>query len=148
MNEVVEQYPATLLVLMPMAWIALMFAVAAIGHWSRLAAVYHARAPFAGHIWRAQSAQFGWCNYGHSLIVGAGSRGLRLAVLFPFRPGHPPLQVPWEDLSVAEVKSWFSPPIELRFRRVPGARVRISRELAEKLRNAAGASWPTSARDS
>lgn len=145
MNEVVEQYPATLLVLVPLAWIALMLAVASLGHWARLAAPYRARTPLPGQTWRAQSAQFGWCNYGHCLIVGAGARGLRLAVLFPFRPGHPPLQVPWDDLSVSEVKGWFSPPVELRFRRAPGARVRISRELAAKLREAAGASWPRGA---
>lgn len=144
MNEFVELYPAALLVLVPMTWSAVMFGLAALGHWSRLAAVYPAWAPFEGRTWRGQSAQFGCCNYGHTLVVGAGARGLRLSVLFPFRPGHPPLQVPWEDLSVAEARSWFGPPVELRFRRAPGARVRISHALAAKLRDAAGASWPTS----
>jgi hypothetical protein len=77
--------------------------------------------------------------------VGASQRGLYFSVLFPFRPGHPPIFAPWEDVSLTEGRRFFSSYIELRFRRVVGAKVRLSKRLWDKLQAKAGSRWPADA---
>jgi hypothetical protein len=79
--------------------------------------------------------------------MGANQRGLHMSVLFPFRPGHPPLFVPWEDVSVTEGRSFFLKYADLSFRRVPGANVRVAMRLADALRAEAGLRWPPAARE-
>ncbi|TWU23310.1 hypothetical protein Pla52o_28460 [Novipirellula galeiformis] len=46
---------------------------------------------------RMRSARIGAIQYHSSLNFIADSRGLRISVFFPFRPGHPPLFVPWSE---------------------------------------------------
>jgi hypothetical protein len=122
------------------------FALAHLGGWATLARAYRAWTPFAGTTRSGQSGAVGWSNYGNSLIVGCDQRGLSLAVLFLFRAGHPPLFIPWEDISVTESRSLFVfTCFDLRFRKAPGVRFRIRPRLAERLRAQAGARWPAPA---
>lgn len=82
-------------------WIASGYAVALFGGWRLLARHFRAQAPFSGRKWRMQSAQMRWmCNYNNVLTVGANEMGLFLATMFLFRSGHPPLSIPWTEISV------------------------------------------------
>lgn len=124
-------------------WLFVSFLVSAMSGWRALADPYLAKSPFSGRRFRLRSAQFGgYVNYGGCLTLGSGPTGLYLAVLAPFRMGHPPLLVPWSDIAAREARSWFFPAVELRFARVPGASIRLSRRLARALFEASGTQVP------
>lgn len=142
MQAVIDDYPWVLLVLVPLGWVALMALIGLLGGWGRLARAYPARGAFPRQRWHAQSIQFGWTNYGHCVTMAADASHLHLAVPLPFRPGHAPVAVPWPEVEVDEDPRWYRPPVRLRFRRLPGAAAYVSRALADKLREAAGESWP------
>jgi hypothetical protein len=124
-------------------WILILTIIARASGWATLATVYRLQESFDGQRWHLQTAQMRWAtNYGNCLTVGASPRGLYLAVLFLFRPGHPPLLVPWADIAVhMRQRTWFTV-VEVRFRRVPGIPLRISARLAARLATAAGPWWP------
>ncbi len=115
-------------------WAGIVWLVAQLSGWSRLAEVYPARIPFNETCWSMQSARFRWSsNYSGFLRVCADSQALHLSVFVLFRPGNPPLSIPWEDISAAA----YSVGVELRFYRAENVPLRISRRLAERLVQAA-----------
>lgn len=46
-----------------------------------------------------RSGQVGSMKIGSAMVTGASKEGLYLALVLPFRPGHPPLLIPWSELS-------------------------------------------------
>ena len=97
----------------------------------------------SGERWRFQSAQLRWkIGYNNCLTVGASPEGLSLSVMFILRFGHPPLFVPWGDISVNVIKGFFYPVLEFRFQQVPTIPLRVSERLGQKIRASAGPSWP------
>jgi hypothetical protein len=142
MDEIVEKHPWLLVVLFPLFWSGVLLLIGHIGGWGRIASKYRARDAFEGRRWSFQSGQFGRSNYGGCLTVGANQRGLRFSVFFPFRPGHPPIFVPWEDVSVTEGRWLFSSYADLSFRLAPGHKVRVSKRLGDRLQAERGSRWP------
>lgn len=61
--------------------------------WSRLAEEFAVRGKFLGKVFRCQSV--GSRSATH---IGMNEGGLYLALLFPFRPFHKPLFIPWERI--------------------------------------------------
>ena len=121
-------------------WTGASWLVAIVSGWRRLSEAYPARLPFTGKHWWFQSAEMGRrSRYGGTLIVGANHEGMHLSVLLPFRVAHPPLFIPWSDITMREQKSRFSSTrMELAFQKVPGVPMKISAALARKLQEAAG----------
>jgi hypothetical protein len=74
--------------------------------------------------------------------VGADSRGLYISFGILFRFGHPPLFVPWGDITITEKQVSKSRMLELRFRKTEDLPVRIFVELGARLVEAAGSNWP------
>lgn len=141
-----ESDPAVLLifflVFFPLLWLGVSFVIAQIGGWATLAQVYHFTGEFRGERWSLQSARMRWgTGYNSVLTVGANQEGLYLAPLILFRFGHPPLFIPWYDISVKQTGSIFRY-TELSFRQVPSVSLKIGRRLAERLVSAAGEAWP------
>lgn len=81
-------------------------------------------------------------EYNNCLTIGSSSQGLYLAVLFFFRVGHPPLLVPWQDISVRMGKTLWWKWTEFRFRQAPGVYLKINARLGEEIKSAAGVFWP------
>ena len=78
-------------------------------------------------------------HYGNCLNVGADATGLHLSVLFLFRVGHPPLLVPWGEISVAKRRNfWFFRRVTLLLGREEQIPVVIGRRLADRIQAAAG----------
>jgi hypothetical protein len=108
---------------------------------------------------------------GGVLKFGANAEGLYLAQPFVFRPGHPPLFIPWPDVAVnrrsigwiEELKQSFNQriwPAELtgpaddtgvsgdrvylvfRFRKAPGVLLQLPESDGRRVAEAAGSFWP------
>jgi hypothetical protein len=115
-------------------WVSITLALAHLGGWRSLAREYRATSGFGGRRFHFQSARLGgWVGYNGSLTAGSDVFGLHLSVWSIFRMGHPPLLIPWQEVSVSiEKHRWISVAV-LTFARNPGITVRITRHLAEKL---------------
>jgi len=124
-------------------WVATCFLIARLGGWSALAAAYAAAGPFEGRLWRFRSGALRRLSgYNGCLTVGAGKRGLYLAVMLLFRAGHPPLFVPWSDITVTTetdrlffLKYSF---VQFRFAHVPDVPLRLPEKLAREIAGALG----------
>ena len=125
------------LVIFPLFWCGVIFLVAYLSGWATLARVYRFDGYFQGRQWSFQSAQIGWGNYNGVLTVGANWEGLYLKPFFLFRFGHPPLFIPWYDISVKQTGSLFKS-MEFRFQRAGSVRLRLSQKLSLRLAEAAG----------
>lgn len=124
-------------------WFVLMLLIARLTGWAAWTEFYRASSPFTGTRWRFQSIQTRWLtHYGNCVTVGANEEGLYLAVLILFRIGHPPLFIPWRDVSVGTKKCLFGNVVELRFQATPAAPVYLSERLAQRIAAAAGSAWP------
>jgi hypothetical protein len=86
-------------------------------------------------------------NYGNCLTFGADFSGFYLSILFLFRLWHPPLFLPWQEVSVRRRFKvlFFFRYVELRLGREEQIPITIGEDLAGRLRAAAGANWPIEA---
>lgn len=113
------------------------------GGWGALARRYAAEVPFQGRRLHFQFAQLGgWVGYNGALTTGADPTGLFLAVWPLFRLGHPPLFVPWDEIRASREQRFFGDVVALRFAAEPGAVVRISQRLADRLARDSGRPLP------
>ena len=113
---------------------------ARIGGWNRLSLEYRLHDKFEGFRKPFVSGEmlggpfFGLpCNYGGCLILGSNADGLYVSVILLFRPGHPPLFIPWRDITASAKKGWFSTKVTFHFDRLPPIRLRVAKRLAEEL---------------
>jgi len=125
-------------------WVVVSFVISKVSGWANLAGNYSSPNPFEGRCWRFQSAQMRWMsNYNNCLTVGANQQGLYLSIFIIMRIGHPPLFIPWRDISVTRKKIFWFRMVELGIGRETRLPFRIREKLANLLREAAGKSWPT-----
>jgi hypothetical protein len=69
--------------------------------WAALARRFGSTLPFPDQRWRWKSARMRWgANYNNCLTIGADPTGLYLSPFFFFRIGHPPLFIPWAEISI------------------------------------------------
>lgn len=125
-------------------WCGIVFLISQISGWATLARRFRLNFPFTGQIWTWQSARMRWsCNYGSCLKVGADPTGLYLSTLILFGIGHPAPLMPWPEVTVCRRwKILFFRYVELRLGREEQIPFQISQRLADRLRPAAGTSWP------
>ncbi|MDB5101433.1 MAG: hypothetical protein JWM80_5854 [Cyanobacteria bacterium RYN_339] len=88
-------------------WVTIGHMLAWAGGWHQLARRYVATDGFSGESHGFCSGEMGWTNYNGVLWLGTDGEGLRLAVMFPFRGGHPPLFLPWHEVRLGERKKRF-----------------------------------------
>ena len=125
-------------------WLLLNLIISRLTGWARMAAHYPVIGAFTGKIWRFQTITTRrGMGYKGSANVGADSRGLHLSLFFIFRFGHPPLFVPWRDITITEKQVFKSKVLELRFRKTEDLPVRIFAKLGDHLAEAAGSNWPS-----
>lgn len=130
-----EQFPYAYLVLIFIfCWGSLSILIAKLSGWARLARQYRNDARRDGIRFYFQSAGMRfWTNYGGCLTIGVQRTGLYLAVWFLFRLGHPPLVIPWHDITMTERKKFFMQQVICRFARCPKIPFIISKRLADKI---------------
>ena len=115
-------------------WSAISVGLARAGGWHALAQHYASTGSFAGRRFRFCSGRLArGISYNGALIAGADPFGLYLAVWPIIRLGHPPLFVPWAEVSAVSEAHSLIPVVALTFACAPETRMRITRRLAEKL---------------
>ena len=119
--------------------------------WSRLGAEYRLTGRFEGKRWWFQDVTLrGWCGYNGGVSVGANADGLYLNTIFYV--SHPPLFIPWCDLSVVRRDIKFLGirlgMVEFATQRVPSIRLALRESLLKKIAAANVATLPTNPHDS
>lgn len=116
-------------------WIFVAFMLSRVGGWDRLAESYRSDQPFFGTRFNLQAAQLrAGTNYNGCLTFGANHEGLYLRPIVLFRAFHPPLLIPWSEITAKPVKVFrIVGFVELRFQRAPEIPVKIRQSLADKL---------------
>lgn len=128
-------------------WAAILAVVSVVlsrlGGWAALAQQYGSDEPFPATSWKFQRAQFRWfVGYNNCLTLGADRRGLYISTFFLFRIAHPPLFIPWREISVSSCQSLWVKQVRFHAGREMQIPITIGESLAQKLQSAAGGSWP------
>jgi hypothetical protein len=121
-------------------WLTIPLVISLFG-WRELAGAYRARQPFTGPKWRWRTGYLGPVRYKLALTIGADSSGLHVAMAAPLRIGHPPLSIPWTDVTIVRVRGAFGSLLEFRFSRC-AVRLQVSGSMQGRLAAAATESWP------
>lgn len=89
------------LLLMAVSWYPLMWLVGQVDGWGQLARHYRLTGPFPAERRRSGSGDVGEMQYTWTLDLAVRTEGLYLATHPLFRPGHPPLLIPWAAVRAA-----------------------------------------------
>src|ERR1700680_247197 len=151
MQTHVESNPNAVLFVFPIFlvafWCTISFLNGRIGGWAALANRFRLTFPFPGQTWSWKSARMRWgANYNQCLTIGADPTGLFLSVLFFYRVGHPPLFLPWSEISIPRRRRiLFFKYVEFRLGREEQIPFLIRENLADQIRAAAASNWPAEA---
>jgi len=115
-------------------WVAICFFVSHIGGWPKLNRCYPAQEQPGNATFYTVSAGLRWgASYRSCLIVGSTFQGIYVRLMFIFRPFHPPLFIPWSDITTSEEKQFFIPVIRFRFTKTPDVPMVILKGSALKI---------------
>jgi hypothetical protein len=126
----------------PLVWVMTVVLIGRFGGWAKLGREYPERPQLGGHRFRFQSARMKLgARYGSCLVIGSDPAGLHVAVFFLFRPGHPPLFIPWHEVSVRNERGPTRRGVVLNFHRAPEVPFILSEKLAGKLAEASSGAF-------
>lgn len=143
-----HDFPAVMLILIPVfvvaVWMFTFTWISKIGGWSKLATKFRAQYPFAGRTWNFRSARMRWgTNYNGCLTVGADQSGLFFTMFSLFRFAHPPLFIPWSEITnegTQRIFVWNF--VQLKLGNEEQLQFTIRESLANDLQMEAGVNWP------
>jgi hypothetical protein len=105
-----QVFPFAIVVIFPVFWIGISFILSRVGGWGALAERYpdlgQADVPEA-QTFRWRSVGLGAVNYGSCVTLRICDSGIGLSVMLPFRLGHPPLFIPWNELHSITLPSFL-----------------------------------------
>ncbi len=134
-----QNFPYLIPIFFVILWVIVAKAISIISGWKELAEKYPVRTPFSGERHNFQSARMRrGMNFNNCLTVGANHMGLFLSMFVIFRFGHPPIFIPWSEISASLEKGRFGNTIKLSFLRSPGNWLKISQKLYQKLERDSG----------
>ena len=119
-------------------WIVFMNLFSVLDGWRNLAGVYRAERPFTGTRFRGHVRLRTGMRYNGIVTFGANRQGLYISIFFLFRFAHPPLFIPWEDISGTAKRVLWTNVVALQFEKCSFIPFWISRRLADKLCRAGG----------
>lgn len=107
--------------------------------WAKLAARYAWEGPLPAPRTRGGYGWFnGWCGYKGCLVVAADEQALYLSLWRLLSPFHPPLRIPWSELTVAgPAKVFWRRCVELRFKALPDLRLALSQRTYDAVQDEA-----------
>lgn len=147
MQSWIDHHQSALWIIFPayfvLLWLLVSAIISFIGGWSTLAKRFALKMRFAGQRWSGQSGQMRWiAGYHNCLTVGASQEGLYVAMAWLFRFRHPALLVPWTEIAITRRKILFFHYVRFGLGRELGIPLYLRATLAEKVKGAAGGSWP------
>ena len=74
-----------------------------------------------------------WSHYSCIVCLTTAEDALYLSVVFPFRIGHPPLRIPWNEVQVGRTRFCWRPFVALVLGNQERIPLRISERMAGKL---------------
>jgi hypothetical protein len=108
-------------------------AIATLGGWTAIARQYPATGTPSGKSFWFQSGRFNWCDYNGCMTIRITDDGLRLSLPIPFRPGHPPIFLPWSALNVVEVcDRWYGRYVVVEVGSPSITRIRLPLKIMEQ----------------
>lgn len=123
-------------------WYAMLALIALVGGWSALASFYAGDASDArwkSHFQTLRLSRYGVPSaYRNGITIGVAGDALLLSPFFTFRPGHPPLRIPFTDLSARQKKSFLINVVELTASQAPKIKISMSPRCAAKIAAASG----------
>jgi hypothetical protein len=137
--------PASTSFLLPLAfalfivfWCAISFVISYISGWFALSQHFRRETDPCGEIrsagpWFYTVYMRGWCHYGGVVRLVAADDAIYASVLAPFRIGHPPLRIPWDEVQVSRTRYLWRRYIELTLGREEQIPMRISERMASNL---------------
>jgi hypothetical protein len=143
--DLFQSHPSLVIVFFIAFWCFVTFLISVITGWHSLAQRFRYTDDFDGETWGFRSAYTRFfSHYGSCLKFGANSSGLYMSIFPLFRPGHPPLLIPWSEVTViqGETGFLFFKRRKLLLGREEPIPLSISAALAENLKRAAGHAWP------
>jgi hypothetical protein len=123
--------------------------IAVVSGWRELARVYPAERPIIGATeWRNRRGRMRYgSGYNGCLNITANAMGMQLSLWSIFRPGHPPLFIPWTEIQTEPVHGMFVESIRFSFLRA-NTTLLLQRDLAEEVLRAGhgvrSAAWEAS----
>lgn len=79
------------------------------------------------------TVSMGWFGFSNFVRLTAASDAIYASVLFPFRVGHPPLRMPWEEIRFGWTKIFFRTYVVLTLGNEEKIPMRISERMARNL---------------
>lgn len=110
-----DTLPAYFIFLFPVLfaclWISISFVISLCSGWYALATRFARKSEPYGETRTAGPFSYTiymrfWCHYSSVIRLTAASDGLYPSVMFLFRVGHPPLQIPWSEIRLCRTR-WF-----------------------------------------
>jgi hypothetical protein len=74
-----------------------------------------------------------WTHYSSVIRLTAAADALYASVLFPFRIGHPPLRIPWNEIQIGKAKFLWRSYVLLALGNQERIPMRISERMARNL---------------
>jgi hypothetical protein len=93
-------------------WCALCYFISFVTGWLALARRFKKQSEPYGEIRSAGPFFYSvymrfWGHYSSVIRLTAASDALYVSILFPFRIGHPPLRIPWDEIRFGRTKFFF-----------------------------------------
>lgn len=128
-----------ILVAFPLAfglmWFMILNILSRVAGWHRLAQTYPDQKIPEKYSEFMGSGRMGFSNYNGVLKLHADTRGLHLAMILPFRPGHAPVCVPWHAIQVGADAGWLvkMPQLEIQHQGRNIGKIQLREAIVERL---------------
>ena len=135
MESLLDEYFLPVFLLM---WVTICYVLSKMSGWGELAKQYGTNEHLNGERWRFRSALMrATVSYGGCLFFTANRQGLGVSILFPFRIGHPPIFIPWENFIISEEKKYFRLMIKFGIKK-SGIPIYVYKSLGDQIKKAGG----------
>ena len=139
-NSTFDNFLATLIIVIIFIafWCAIGYLVSFLTGWLALARRFKKQSePYgeirsAGPFFYTVYMRF-WGHYSSVIRLTAASDALYVSILFPFRIGHPPLRIPWDEIRFGRTKFFFRTNIVLTLGNAEKIPMCISLRMARNL---------------
>jgi hypothetical protein len=130
--------PFGVVIFIAILWCAVCFLISAMSGWLKLARHFRMQSDPYGEIksvgpfFYTVYMRF-WGHYSSVIRLTAAADALYASMLLPFRIGHPPLQIPWNEIQIGKAKFLWRPYVLLTLGNQERIPMRISERMARNL---------------